>query len=429
MKLNLVRENLKNGTYNNIFQTLYGEQNVAHQIERYLHIVDGFASKFGADRDVSLFSVPGRTEISGNHTDHNNGCVLAAAVDLDIIAVASKKEAPEITFFSEDFSDDTIDLNKIEIDPAKFYTSESILAGTVDAFRRRTLKTGGFDAYATSNVFKGSGLSSSAAYEVMIGNILSHFYNDGSVDAPELAKIGQEAENIFFGKPCGLMDQTACAVGSFVYIDFADPKAPIIEKLPFDLSAAGYRLCIINTGGNHADLNDDYASVPAEMKAVARKLGHEVLRDVTYDQLLKAIPELRKTVGDRAILRAIHYLGENVRVGKQREALRVNDLDAFFAGVTASGNSSYKRLQNVYTVKNVEEQGLSLAITVAENLLEGKKAACRVHGGGFAGTIQAFVPQELLTEFVSVMDSVFGEGACHILSIRPYGAICVDRLV
>ncbi len=429
MKLNLVKENLKNGTYNRIFTTLYGEQNVPAQIQRYLHILDGFAQKFGADRDVTLFSVPGRTEISGNHTDHNNGCVLAAAVDLDIITVAAKNETNTISFCSEDFSDDTIDLASIAVDPDKFFTSESILAGTVDAFRRRALQTGGFDAYATSNVFKGSGLSSSAAYEVMIGNILSHFYNDGIVDAPELAKIGQEAENIFFGKPCGLMDQTACAVGSFVYIDFADPRQPQIEKLPFDLGAAGYSLCIVNTGGNHADLNDDYASVPAEMKAVARRLGHEVLRDVSYAQLLAEIPALRKEVGDRAILRAIHYLGENVRVGKQREALRANDLDAFFAGVTASGNSSYKRLQNVYTVKNVAEQGLSLAITIAEELLAGKKAACRVHGGGFAGTIQAFVPQEALDEFCRTMDGVFGQGACHILSIRPYGAICVDKLV
>ncbi len=429
MKLNLVRENLKNGTYKSIFTTLYGEANVAHQVDRYLHILDGFAEKFGADRDVTLFSVPGRTEISGNHTDHNNGCVLAAAVDLDIITVASKKEEPSITFFSEGFSDDTIDLNTIGVDPEKFYTSESILAGTVDAFRRRALKVGGFDAYATSNVFKGSGLSSSAAYEVMVGNILSHFYNDGVVESPELAKIGQEAENIFFGKPCGLMDQTACAVGSFVYIDFADPRAPIIEKLPFDLGAAGYSLCIVNTGGNHADLNDDYASVPAEMKGVARKLGKEVLRDVTYEQLLCEIPALRKTLGDRAILRAIHYLGENERVNAQRAALQANDIDGFFAGVTASGNSSYKRLQNVYTTKNVEEQGLSLAITLAENFLCGKKAACRVHGGGFAGTIQAFVPQDLLQGFCDLMDGVFGQGACHILSIRPYGAICVDKLI
>ena len=271
-------------------------------------------------------------------------------------------------------------------------------------------------------MFKGSGLSSSAAYEVLVGKMLSYFWCEDAVDAPTLAKVGQYAENVFFGKPCGLMDQMACAVGGLVTIDFADPAEPVVEKMAFDLAQAGYRLCIVNTGGNHADLNDDYASVPAEMKAVAQCLGGEVLRDVSYKAFLAELPKLREQVGDRAVLRALHFFGENERVAKQVAALRAEDLPTFLSLVIESGRSSYMRLQNVYTVKNVAEQGLSLALCIAEEVLSALPAAWRVHGGGFAGTIQAFVPQSATAEFAKKMDAIFGKGATKELRVRPVGA-------
>ena len=292
-------------------------------------------------------------------------------------------------------------------------------------FSEKGCRIGGFDAYTTSNVLKGSGISSSAAFEDMIGNILNHLYNDGKVDNVEIAKLSQYAENRFFGKPCGLMDQVACGVGGIVAIDFADPKDPVIEKIDFDFSGAGYRLCIVNTGGNHADLTGDYASVPAEMKSVAAYFGKEVLRDTDENAVLAAIPALREKVGDRAILRALHFFAENRRVAAQKAALKAGDLDTFLANVIASGRSSFCYLQNVYTTKNVSEQGLSLALCLAERVLSGKRAAWRVHGGGFAGTIQAFVPTEDVAEFRAVMDAAFGEGRCMVLRVRPEGALRV----
>ena len=283
-------------------------------------------------------------------------------------------------------------------------------------------KVGGFVAHTTSNVLKGSGLSSSAAFEDMIGTIESYLYNDGNVDNVEIAKLAQWAENKFFGKPCGLMDQVACAVGGIVAIDFADTKNPVITPIDFDMTAAGYNLCIVNTGGNHADLTDDYASVPAEMKAVAAYLGKEVLREVDEKDVIAAIPALREKCGDRAIMRALHFFEENRRVAKQKAALEAGDIDTFFENVKASGRSSFCYLQNVYTTKNVSEQGLSLALCIAERILGDKKAAWRVHGGGFAGTIQSFVPTENVPEYKSAMDACFGEGACIVLGIRPVGA-------
>ena len=393
------------------------------QRERYVSVIREFIAIYG-DREARLFSVPGRTEVQGNHTDHNHGCVLAAAIDRDIIAVASPTDDGVIRVKSEGYPEDVVALADCD-DPAKFadFSSASLIAGTVGAFRERGLAEGGFVAYTANRVLKGSGLSSSAAFEVMIGNVMSHLYNGGRVPNEELAKIAQYAENVYFGKPCGLMDQMACAVGGFVYIDFADPKSPVIEPIPFSLSDAGFVLCILNTGGNHADLNADYASVPAEMKAVAAYFGKDVLRGVTETDLIANAPVLRKTVGDRALLRAIHFVRENDRVGVTAKMLKAGDVEGFLSQVLASGDSSYKYLQNVYTVKNVEEQGLSLALCVAQGLLEGRGCAWRVHGGGFAGTTQAFVRRELAEDYKSVTDSVFGEGACMMLLIRPMGAI------
>ncbi len=424
MKINALKSALLGGEFDARLGYIYGEAAVEKQKERYAAAIDSFAALYGEDREVALYSVAGRSELSGNHTDHNHGRVIAASIDLDIIAVASPNGEDIIRVKSEGFHEDVIDIN--------FFTapretpeghSDELIAGMVAGFRKNGYSVGGFDAYTTSNVLKGSGISSSAAFEDMIGNILNHIYNDGAIDNVEIAKIAQYAENVFFGKPCGLMDQVACAVGGIVAIDFEDPTAPVINKLHVDISGAGYNLCITNTGGNHADLTDDYASVPREMKAIAAYFGKSVLRDLTEESFVASIPLLRAQYGDRAILRALHFFAENRRVAEQTAALESGDLDAFFANVIASGRSSYCYLQNVYTTKNIEEQGLSLALCLSERLLADKKAAWRVHGGGFAGTVQAFVPTSDVAAYREAMDAAFGAGSCMVLRIRPVGAI------
>lgn len=394
--------------------------------KRFGALLEEFIERYGDERDVNLFSVPGRSELAGNHTDHNHGRVIACSVDLDIVAVVAAREDSTVRIKSEGFPEDVVDINEY-VTPRedRFGHSDSLIAGVADGFRRRGLAVGGFDAVTSSNVLKGSGISSSAAFEDMVGTIMSHLYCDGSVDFVKIAMISQYAENAFFGKPCGLMDQVACAAGGVVAIDFADPTAPVVEKINFDLTGKGYRLCIVNTGGNHADLTPDYAAVPAEMKSVAKALGHEVLRECDEDAIIAAIPALRTTLGDRAILRALHFMAENRRVYEMKQALLADDFEAYFDGVMASGHSSFCYLQNVYTTKNVAEQGLSLALNLSERYLKDCKrpTAFRVHGGGFAGTIHAYVPDEDVEGYRALMDGVFGEGACHILSIRPEGAV------
>ncbi len=423
MKPGTLISEIKNGKYTELFNKLYKCEDIEAQEKRYISAIESFADLFGSDREVSLFSVAGRSEVSGNHTDHNYGKVLAASVDLDIIAVASKREDMLIKIKSEGFDTDEVDITEPTVDESLYYTSKSIISGMCSGFLKHEYEVGGYDAYTTSNVFKGSGLSSSAAFENMVGLILNHFYNDGKVENEEIAKIAQYSENIFFGKPSGLMDQTACAVGGFISIDFKNPNKPVIEKLPFDLTAEGYSLCIVNTGGNHADLNEDYASVPSDMKKIASYFGKKVLRDVSDKELFGNIKALRAFAGDRALMRAIHFKNENKRVDMQTRALKKGDFDCFLKGVTASGNSSFKYLQNVYTTKNVDEQGLSLALCLAEIALKDKKENCRVHGGGFAGTIQAFVKHDDVPEFKKLLDSAFGEGSTTVLKVRPYGAI------
>ncbi len=419
------KAHINSGALDSVFAGIYGKSAVAYQRDRYCNAIDEFEKIYG-QKEINLYSVAGRSELSGNHTDHNRGCVIAASIDLDIIAVASARDDSVIRIKSEGFPEDVVDISAYTAPvEAKFGTSESIIAGMCAGFKNNGHAVGGFDAYTTSNVLKGSGLSSSAAFEDMVGNILSHMYNDGKVDNVEISKLAQYSENVFFGKPCGLMDQVACAVGGIVAIDFADPKNPIIDKLNFDLSAHGYNLCIVNTGGNHADLTDDYASVPAEMKSVAAHFGKDVLREVSRDELMSAIPALREKVGDRAVLRALHFMNENERVAKQKAALLAGDLDAYFALVKESGKSSFCYLQNVYTTKNLSEQGLSLALCLAEDYLGDKSAAYRVHGGGFAGTIQSYVPMDAVEGYRALMDGVFGEGKCIVLRIRPVGAVKV----
>ena len=426
MKLNDVRSSIFAGAIDSTLTSLYGEARLEAARARYASAINEFEKLYGSDRDISLFSVAGRSELSGNHTDHNYGKVIAASIDLDIIAVASPTEGNVIRIKSEGFPEDAVDFTAYTSPIAeKFGSSESIIAGMAAGISAKGYKIGGFDAYTTSSVLKGSGLSSSAAFEDMVGTILSHLYNGGEIDNVLIAKLSQYAENEFFGKPCGLMDQVACAAGGIVSIDFKDPSAPVIEKLDFDITAAGDNLCIVNTGGNHADLTGDYASVPSEMKSVAALLGGKVLRELTADDVIAAIPALREKVGDRAILRALHFFNENKRVEAQVAALKSGNIDGFFDGVIASGRSSFCYLQNVYTTKNVEEQGLSLALCLADGYLAGKKGAFRVHGGGFAGTIQAFVPSNEVDGFRALMDSAFGENACLVLRVRRDGAIKV----
>ncbi|MBQ4067183.1 MAG: galactokinase [Clostridia bacterium] len=425
MKASLLKEYVLSGGADGILvdECAVAAADVEKKRERIAGAVECFMALYG-DLDASLFSVGGRSEVSGNHTDHNRGRVLAAAVNLDIIAVAAATDNGVVTVKSEGFEPDTVLPSEIA-EPAddKRFTSAAIIAGMERAFLDRGLKAGGFVAYTVSDVLKGSGLSSSAAFEVMMGNILNHLYNGGCVENSEIAKMAQFAENVYFGKPCGLMDQMACAVGGFIYIDFADPASPVIEKQSLDLGREGYSLCITDTGGNHADLNEDYASVPSEMKAVAAYFGREVLRDVCEEELLLGAGEIRAELGDRALLRAFHFLCENERVSVQVKALGEGDLETFFENVIASGLSSFRYLQNVYTTKNVSEQGLSLALYLSERFLLGKGGAWRVHGGGFAGTVQAFVPSELTGEYKEYMERVFGPDKCHVLSVRQGGAL------
>ena len=405
------------------YTALYAD--IERQTCRMIAAVEAFEKQYGEGREVALFSVPGRSETIGNHTDHNRGRVIAAAIDRDVIAVAASNEDGVIRLLSEGYAPSEVDLSLLD-QPEAFenYSSAALVAGVQAGFLKNDHSIGGFDAYCTTEVLKGSGISSSAAFEVMIGNITNHLYNDGAVSAVEIAQISQFAENVFFGKPCGLMDQTACAVGGFVFIDFEDPAKPLIEPIEAAaLTENGYMLCIVNTGGNHADLNEDYASVPKEMKAVAALLGKEVLRGTTECELLARAAEIRKTLGDRALLRAIHFIRENERVLDAMDALKKKDVDAFFDAILASGHSSFEYLQNVYTVKAVDEQGLSLALALTDGFMKNHKGAFRVHGGGFAGTILAFVKAQDAEAYVQLMDSVLGEGAAMRLRVRPLGCI------
>ncbi len=410
---------IQNGEYDERLVSLYGKTSLTKEKERVCRAIREFSKLYG-DVDARVFSTTGRSEISGNHTDHNHGCVLAASVDLDIIAVACKTDDNIIRVKSEGFDEDVCPLGSGDF---KKYSSAAIIYGVCDGFEKSGVKIGGFRAYTTSSVLKGSGLSSSAAFEDMTGFILSELYNEGKVDNVKIAKISQYAENKFFGKPCGLMDQVACAVGGFVFIDFGKEE-PLITPIKFDLAGAGYDLCIVNTGGNHADLNEDYASVPSEMKAVAACFGKETLRGIKREELLSESAQLRQKLGDRPLLRAFHFINENERVVKQRDALMNGDFDTFLSLVKESGDSSFRFLQNVYTNKNPNEQGLSLAICISENIL-GDNGVCRVHGGGFAGTVQAFVKRGFTDEYKTQIEKVFGKGSCSVLSVRAEGTAVI----
>ena len=424
IKTNLLKEKLAGAEYDSALARIYKKEDIGFQKERYIQLVSRFEALFGADRDIEIYSAPGRTEVGGNHTDHNHGKVLAASVNLDAVAVVSKNDDGIVRVKSEGYKIDAVELNNLGVMPSERGKSEALIRGVCAAFKNRGYAIGGFDAATVSDVLSGSGLSSSAAFEVLIGTILNHLYNDGKISAVEIAQIAQFAENEYFGKPCGLMDQMACSVGGFVQIDFKDPSVPVINKVDFDFASCNHALCIVDTGGNHADLTDEYAAVRGEMEAVAAKFGKAVLRDVDKAEFEKNISVIRDSAGDRAVLRAMHFYNENIRVDKQADALGNGNFEAFKSLIIESGFSSYMYNQNVYTCKAPADQPVSVALAICQNVLNGK-GAWRVHGGGFAGTIQAFVPMDVLYEFKEKICAVFGEKSCYVLNIRPEGGVKV----
>ena len=389
--------------------------------ERKKQLDSRFAEIFGATPE-RYFSAPGRTEISGNHTDHQHGCVLAGAVNLDTVAAVRINGTNKIRIQSKGYPMCEVDLSVLEPVDSEINSTPALVRGVAARFAQLGCEVKGFDAYCESTVLPGSGLSSSAAYEVLIGTILNGLFFDKKLSAIEIAQVGQYAENVFFGKPCGLMDQMASSVGAMVFIDFKDPQAPVVEKIDFDFASAGHALCIIDTGADHADLTDEYAAVPGELKALCNILGEGELRSIPKMDFYSNIQRLREEVGDRAVLRAIHIYDENQRVKLQKKALQAGDFASFLSYVTESGLSSWRYLQNVIPAGRKEKQEVAFALTIAEKLLNGR-GACRVHGGGFAGTIQAFVPNDLLEEFKNGIESVLGEGSCYVLSIRPQGGV------
>ena len=381
----------------------------------------GFAASFGGEPE-RYFSAPGRTEIGGNHTDHQRGRVLAGAVNLDTVAAVRPNDSGIIRIQSKGYPMSIVDLSNLEPVAEEINSTPALIRGVAARFVQLGCEVKGFDAYCESTVLPGSGLSSSAAFEVLIGTIVNHLFFDGKVSQPEIAMIGQYAENVFFGKPCGLMDQTASAVGNLVTIDFFDKDHPVIEPVDFDFASCGHALCIIDSGADHADLTDEYAAVPGEIKAVAAWFGKEVLTQIDEAEFYANIPALRKACGDRAVMRAIHFYQENARVPQQVAALRSGDFEKFLSLVKQSGYSSYMYLQNVIPAGYKQHQDVAVALALCEHYLAGR-GAYRVHGGGFAGTVQAFVPYDILDSFVAGLDSALGKGACHVLNIRPQGGV------
>ena len=381
----------------------------------------GFSAAFGR-KPERYFSAPGRTEIGGNHTDHQRGRVLAAAVNLDTVAAVHVNGTDTIRISSKGYPQSCVNVTELTPVESEINTTPALIRGVAARFVQLGCGVKGFDAYCESTVLPGSGLSSSAAYEVLIGTIINHLFFEGKVSQPEIAQIGQYAENVFFGKPCGLMDQTASAVGNLVTIDFFDKEHPVIEPVDFDFASCGHALCIIDSGADHADLTDEYAAIPGEIKKIAAYFGKEVLTQIEEKEFYAAIPELRKACGDRAVLRAVHFYQDNARVPQQVAALQEGNFDRFLTLIKESGHSSYMYLQNVIPAGYKEHQDVAVALALCEHYLQGK-GAYRVHGGGFAGTVQAFVPFDILDSFVAGIDSALGEGACHVLSIRPHGGV------
>ena len=416
------KQELSDGVHAARLASLYccAPAETASEAARYAAVLDGLEKTFGSHAEAGLYSAPGRTEIGGNHTDHQHGRVLAGSVNIDMIAAAAPNDKNQLRVQSEGYDLCVIDLNDLEARKEEENTTAALLRGECAAFTQRGAKLAGLDVYISSNVPKGSGVSSSAAFEVLIGVILNDCFMTEKVSPIAIAQIGQWAENVYFGKPCGLMDQMASSVGNIITIDFASPAKPVVEPVAVDFSKAGLALCILDSGADHADLTDEYAAIPAECRAVAAVCGGEVLRDVPFETFFAKLPECRRQCGDRAVLRAFHVYADNDRVAKQVAALHDGDFGTFLSLVNESGCSSWEYLQNVIPAGYKEHQEVGVTIAAAKHLL-GDKGAVRVHGGGFAGTVQAFVPVEMLDEFKAGMEAILGEGRCHVLSIRPEG--------
>ena len=410
------------------FTEMYGD-GAAENEKRYEHVLEGFEKSFGGDQ-VSLFTSAGRTEISGNHTDHNNGKVLAGSINLDCVACAAANGTDEIHIISETYS------QKFTINIKNLKPSDK-MAGTIDltkgmlaGFQEMGYQIGGFDAYITSNVISAAGVSSSASYEMLICSMINEFFNDGKVDVVTYAHVGKYAENKYWNKGSGLLDQMACAVGGMITIDFKNPLEPVVEKIDYDFGAQDHSLIIVQTGKGHADLSAEYSSIPNEMKRVAAVFGKEVCAEITEQEVIENAAKVRKEAGDRAFLRALHFFEENKRVEAEVAALKEGRFADFLANITASGNSSWKWLQNCYTTASVQEQGISIALALTELFIaEKQRGACRIHGGGFAGVIMAMLPNDIVDEYIDYIEHAMGAGSAYRMSIRPYGAVCVNDII
>ena len=413
-----IKSAIGEGRFDGTFASLYGDVKAAR--ERYISACESFEKIYQTSGEIRLFSAPGRTEVSGNHTDHQHGCVLAGSVNLDVIAVVSLNDDGKIRIKSEGYDMDTVTAGDFSIHSGEKGKAISLIRGVCSRFADMGCDIKGFNAYTTSNVLKGSGLSSSAAFEVLIANIINDMFNEGKTSPIDIAKIGQFAERDYFGKPCGLLDQMASSLGGFTYADFGDPANPETESIDLDIKSFGYTLCVVDTGGNHANLTQDYADITLECKAISNALGVDFLRDADTEAFYQQLTTLRTAHGDRAVLRAFHFFNEQERVLNQRTALKEKDFEGFLKLVNASGQSSYDYLQNLYSTSAVSEQGLSLAIALTKQFL-GDKGACRVHGGGFAGTIQCYIPTNLLDDYKQMIEHTFGKGSCCVLNIRPVG--------
>lgn len=420
------KESIASGVLDEQITRLYacGDERIAHFRTRFLNALDRFSEIYGSEREIAIFSAPGRTEVGGNHTDHQRGRVLAASVNLDVIAIAALRNDSVVHIQSEGYLEDVVDITDHSIHSEETNHSPSLVRGVCAKYAEMGYSVGGFDAYTTSDVLSGSGLSSSAAFEVLIGTIVNELFCEGKETALKIAQIGQYAENVYFGKPSGLMDQAASSVGGLVMIDFEKKENPLVCKVDFNFATSGHALCIIDTKGNHSDLTPDYAAIPTEMRQIASYFGKEVLREVPEAEFYEAIPKLRETVSDRGILRTMHFFEENKRVVREMDALEqgiTGNFERFKELIVESGRSSYCYLQNVFSPAHPDEQGVSLVLAMCERLLAPKGGAWRVHGGGFAGTVQTFVPNDYLEDFVCEMEKVLGEKSCHILQIRPIG--------
>ena len=418
-----LKSDLGSGVYDVRLSSLYGSSALQDSRDRYAALLDRALALWG-DQPACFVSAPGRTEIGGNHTDHQNGRVLAGALSLDVVGVVVPTEDNTITYMADDFAVKPVNLDDLSIHPEEKNTSEALIRGIASRFHELGHSTGGFKCFAESRVLPGSGMSSSAAFEVLIGTVLSQVFNEGNVSAVDIARIGQYAENVYFMKNSGLMDQMASSVGGFVAIDFANPEQPVIENISFDMQAAGYDLIITDSKASHADLSDEYSEIPDEMKAVAHLLHEDVLSKLTIQDLLENASLVRRTCGDRAFLRAFHFFHETERAKKEKEALQNDDLSTFLTLVKESGRSSFMYLQNVKVNGVYKEEALAVALALSEEVL-GSDGAYRVHGGGFAGTIQAFCPHDLKDAYISMMESVFGKGCCVTARIRKEGGTVI----